>query len=151
MAPMTAAVKPSTKEIGYLLNRAARRWNTLFMERLRVAGITDIRPSFGAVLVPLFERDGLRLGQIAQEAGLSKQTVTNIADRIEALGYLARRPDPEDGRAVRVYLTPKARALEDTVAEALAEMGEVTANLARGLDLDAAALWLADLGDQEGS
>lgn len=146
---MTATVKPTTKEIGYLLNRAARRWNTLFMERLREAGVTDIRPSFGSVMVPLFEQDGLRLGQIAQQAGLSKQTVTNIADRIEALGYLTRRPDPEDGRAVRVYLTAKARALEDAVAQALTEMGAVTADAARGLDLDDAAAWLDHLGDQE--
>ncbi len=147
---MTVAVKPTTKEIGYLLNRAARRWNTLFMDRLQKAGVTDIRPAFGAVLVPLFEQDGIRLGQLAQQAGLSKQTVTNIAGRIEDLGYLVRRPDPEDGRAVRVYLTAKGRALERTVGEALAEMEAVTAGLARGLDLDAVAAWLDDLGGQGG-
>jgi DNA-binding MarR family transcriptional regulator len=143
---MTSAVKPSTHEIGYLLNRAARRWNALFMGRLQKAGVTDIRPAFGAVLVPLFEEDGLRLGQLAHRAGLSKQTVTNIAGRIEALGYLARRPDPEDGRAVRVHLTAKGRALERTVAIALAEMEDVTAGLARSLDLDAVATWLDELG-----
>lgn len=146
---MTAAIKPTTREIGYLLNRAARRWNTLFMERLRETGVTDIRPSFGAVMVPLFEQDGLRLGQIAQQAGLSKQTVTNIADRIEALGYLTRRPDPEDGRAVRVYLTPKARALEDALARALTEMGGVTAGVAHDLDLGDVAAWLDELGGRE--
>jgi DNA-binding MarR family transcriptional regulator len=143
---MTGPVKPTTQEIGYLLNRAARRWNALFIERLRAHGVGDIRPSFGAVMVPLFEQDGLRLGQLARRAGLSKQTVTNIVGRIEAIGYLARRPDPEDGRAIRVHLTPRGRALERAVGEALTEMDAVTSALSPELDRDAVAAWLHRLG-----
>lgn len=143
---MTGAVKPTTHEIGYLLNRAARRWNALFMERLRAHGVDDVRPSFGAVMVPLFEQDGLRLGQLARRAGLSKQTVTNIVGRIEAIGYLARRPDPEDGRAIRVYLTAKGRALERAVGIALTEMEALTSGLSPALDRDAVAAWLDRLG-----
>ena len=32
--------------------------------------------------------------------------------RMEAKGLVRRRPDADDGRAVRVWLTPKGRALD---------------------------------------
>jgi DNA-binding MarR family transcriptional regulator len=39
--------------------------------------------------------------------------MTNRIDRVEAMGLVRRRPDPNDRRGTLVALTPKGRALAD--------------------------------------
>jgi DNA-binding MarR family transcriptional regulator len=40
-----------------------------------------------------------------------------MLQRMEHAGLIERRPDPEDARVSRVYLTPRGRALEQPVLE----------------------------------
>ena len=133
-------------ETGYLLNAAARRWNARFVQALERRGIGDIKPSYGAVLVPLFEEDGLRPGDLAKRAGLSKQTMTSLIRPIERAGYLERRADPEDGRALRLYLTPKARKTEPAVEDILDELERETVDLAGPTGIEPIANWLVAVG-----
>jgi DNA-binding MarR family transcriptional regulator len=109
-------------DLGFLLAKATQRWNELLAERFAAAGYADIRPSYGSVLLPLFEEDGLRLGELARRARLSKQTMTELVRRLEHDGLVARRADPSDGRASLVYLTSRTRAFEPVAAEVLAEL-----------------------------
>jgi hypothetical protein len=64
------------------------------------AGFGEVRPSYGLVLVPLYERDGLRMGELARRAHTGKQTMTELVRRLERDGLVERRPDPSDARAV---------------------------------------------------
>ena len=136
-------------ETGYLLNKAARRWNTLFVTALRDHGVADIKPSFGAVMVPLFEEDGLRLGEVAARAGLSKQTVTSLVRRIEDIGYVERRPDTRDGRATRLHLTARARRLEPVIETVLERLERMTVDLTGGSEFQPVAAWLRSMSEQE--
>jgi DNA-binding MarR family transcriptional regulator len=138
-------------ETGYLLNKAARRWNAMLLALLRDAGVDDIRPSFGAVLVPLFEEDGLRLGELAVRAGLTKQTLTTLVRRIEAQGYVERRPDPQDGRATRLFLTHKARALEPILVRIIKKLDLITRDLDAQTDFDPIAAWLRAMSQKQPS
>jgi DNA-binding MarR family transcriptional regulator len=97
-------------DVGFLLALASRRWNERLEERFAEAGFEEVRASYGAVLVPLFEEDGLRLGELARRAHLSKQTMTTLARLLERDGLVTRRPDDTDGRATRVFLTKRANA-----------------------------------------
>jgi DNA-binding MarR family transcriptional regulator len=72
--------------------------------------------------VPLFEADGLRLTEVAQRARLSKQTMTTMVRLLERDGLVARRPDPTDGRAALIFLTPRGRALQPVAASVLGEL-----------------------------
>lgn len=99
-----------------------QRWNELLAERFAAAGYTDVRPSYGSALLPLFEEDGLRMGELARRARLSKQTMTVLVRRLERDGLVARRVDPSDGRASRVSLTARSRAFEPVAADVLAEL-----------------------------
>ena len=81
-----------------------------------------MRPSYGSILVPLFEEDGLRMGELARRARLSKQTMTTMVRLLEREQLVCRRRDPEDGRAFRIVLTAKARRLEPTAERILAEL-----------------------------
>ncbi len=56
------------------------------------------------------EPDGSRLTDLAQRAGLTKPTVLAAVDDLERLGYAERLPDPQDGRAKLVRLTPRGAA-----------------------------------------
>jgi DNA-binding MarR family transcriptional regulator len=143
------AIQQWRSETGYLLNKAARRWNAMLLALLRDAGVDDIRPSFGAVLVPLYEEDGLRLGELALRAGLTKQTLTTLVRRIEAQGYVERRPDPQDGRAVRLYLTRKARTLEPILVRIIKKLDRITRDLDAGSDFDPIAAWLRAMSQKQ--
>jgi DNA-binding MarR family transcriptional regulator len=99
-------------------------------------------PSFGwALLVPL-ERDGdQRCSVLALQAGVDVSVASRQIAVLERLGYVERRPDPQDGRASLLRLTEAgaaalaaARALRSEWAlTALAAWDESEARLLAGL------------------
>jgi DNA-binding MarR family transcriptional regulator len=82
------------------------------------SGFSDLRPSHGNVLEPLSYVDGLRLGELAERAGMTAQSMGELVDDLERLGYVERRPDPADRRAKRVHLTRKGRVSRRAAAAA---------------------------------
>ena len=109
-------------DLGFLLAKATQRWNELLAERFAAHGYSEVRPSYVSVLLPLYEEDGLRTGQLAIRARLSKQTMTQMVARLERDGLVKRRPDPGDGRATLIYLTERARRFEPVAAAVLADL-----------------------------
>jgi len=73
------------------------------------ADFRDLRPAHGNVLEQLELEDGLRLTDLAARAGMTAQSMGELVDDLEAKGYLARRPDPSDRRAKRIYLTERGQ------------------------------------------
>ena len=69
--------------------------------------------------MPLFEEDHLRISELARRARLSKQTMTTMVRLLERDGLVRRRPDPSDGRASLISLTPRGRGLEPIAREIL--------------------------------
>jgi DNA-binding MarR family transcriptional regulator len=113
-----------TGDLGFLLAKASQRWNGLLAERFATRGFAEVRPSYGSVLLPLFEEDGLRMGQIAERALLSKQTMTTMVRLCERDGLVYRDRDPADARAFRIYLTERAKAFKPVAAEVARELDE---------------------------
>ena len=109
-------------DLGFLLAKATQRWNELLAERFAAHGYGDVSPSYGSVLLPLYEEDGLRMGDLADRARLSKQTMTQMSARLERDGLVERRTDPSDGRATLIYLTERARGFEPVAAAVLEEL-----------------------------
>ena len=112
-------------DLGFLLAKASQRWNELLADRFRTAGYGEVRPAYGSVLLPLWEEDGLRMGELARRSRLSKQTMTTLVRLAERDGLVARRPDPADARAALVSLTPRSHdlhAVADGVLEELASL-----------------------------
>ena len=119
---MIATARVDRDDLGFLLAKATQRWNELLAERFADQGYGDVRPSYGSVLLPLYEKDGLRMGELATRARLSKQTMTRSIARLERDGLVERRIDPSDARAALVYLTTRARSFEPVAAVVLAEL-----------------------------
>jgi DNA-binding MarR family transcriptional regulator len=128
---------PLTRDnLGFLLAKASQRWNELLYERFVEAGFPEVRAAYGSLLVPLFEEDGLRQGELARRARLSKQTLTTMARALERDGLVERRVDPSDARATLLFLTDRARRLRPVVERVL---GELDARVAEALSARARA------------
>jgi DNA-binding MarR family transcriptional regulator len=134
--PRRAAARATRENLGFLLAKASQHWNELLYERFVGAGYADVRPSYGSILVPLFEEDGLRMGELAARAGLSKQTMTTMVRLLERDGLVQRRPDPSDGRASLVFLSERARVFRPVAEATLAELDRLVVRVltARGRD-----------------
>ena len=77
--------------------------------------------------------EGTRLSVLAQRAQIAKQTATALIDKLERAGYVERVPDPSNGRARLVKMTPRAEAV---LPVARAEEDRIEAE------------WRAHLGDE---
>src|SRR5439155_333423 len=80
------------------------------------------RPSYGSILLPLYEEDGLRMGELAARARLSKQTMTTMVRMLERDGLVRRRQDAQDRRAFRITLTLRARRFRPVADAVLREL-----------------------------
>jgi DNA-binding MarR family transcriptional regulator len=130
-----APPRATREDLGFLLAKASQRWNELLQEAFAREGFPEVRASYGSVLLPLFEDDGLRIGEVARRARLSKQTMTTMVRLAERDGLVERRADAADRRATRVHLTAKAHRFRPVAEETLAELEELarTALGERGL------------------
>jgi DNA-binding MarR family transcriptional regulator len=117
--------RPDTGNLGFLLAKASQRWNELLADGFAEHGFADVRPSYGSVLLPLFEEDGLRMGQIAERARLSKQTMTTMVRLCERDGLVVRQRDADDRRAFRIYLTDRATSFRPVAERVLRELDKV--------------------------
>ena len=61
--------------------------------------------------ISLAGKEGVRLSEVAEILGISRQAATQIANKIEAAGYLQRATDPDDGRAKLLLPTPRGKLL----------------------------------------
>src|SRR5438093_9001883 len=118
-------MRATTSNLGFLLAKASQRWNELLVERFAAGGFPEVRPSYGSVLLPLFEQDGLRMGHLAELSRLSKQSITKLVGLCERDQLVTRERDEADGRAYRVPLTGRARAFHPVVESALRELDEI--------------------------
>jgi DNA-binding MarR family transcriptional regulator len=108
--------------LGWLLAKATQRWNERLEEGFRAAGFPEVRPSFGSVLVPLYEEDDLRMGELGRRSGLSKQAMTTLVRSVEEAGLVSRVRDAADGRAYRVSLTDRGQALRPVAEDVLRDL-----------------------------
>lgn len=128
--------------LGFLLAKATQKWNDLLYSRFLEAGFPEVRASYGAILVPLFEEDGLRLGELAKRAHLSKQTMTTMIRLLEKENLVVQKPDPEDARAKRIYLTKKSQKFRSVAEAALLELEEIAFAVSGEPATESTRLWL---------
>jgi DNA-binding MarR family transcriptional regulator len=129
---MQATVKPTPSparatraNLGFLLAKASQRWNELLYAHFSEHGYGEVRPAYGSLLLPLFEEDGLRMGELARRARLAKQTMTTMVRLLERDGLVRREPDPDDGRASRIYLTKRSRSFQPVAERVLRELEQL--------------------------
>lgn len=100
----------------YLLAAASEGASAEFHEKARQAGL---RPPEWRVLACLWDEDGAMITRLAKFALMEQSRLTRIIAKMDEKGLVTRAADHEDGRRVRVWLTPDGRRLaSDLVASA---------------------------------
>ncbi|MEI8286627.1 MAG: MarR family transcriptional regulator, partial [Actinomycetes bacterium] len=79
------------------------------------------------VLLVLWEKGPVRLGEIAEDLELATHAVSPIIDRLEEANLAQRVKDPADARAVLVELTKSGHQLEASAAAVQEEVRRKTA------------------------
>jgi DNA-binding MarR family transcriptional regulator len=84
------------------------------------AGFSDFRITHMNVFAWLPD-SGARIGDLARQAQLSKQTMTELVAYLEKHGYVRRTRDPRDGRAWIITFTKRGAALDQVARRTLLE------------------------------
>ncbi|MEX2195909.1 MAG: MarR family transcriptional regulator [Thermoleophilaceae bacterium] len=67
-------------------------------------------PRYEALMLLSFSQRGeLPLGKVGERLQVHRTSVTNTVDRLEASGYVRRKPHPEDRRTTLAEVTPAGR------------------------------------------
>ncbi|MGL4234435.1 MarR family winged helix-turn-helix transcriptional regulator [Tabrizicola sp.] len=95
--------------IGWTLWRATAVWRKDFVAGMVAAGHTWFAQARGNLMVHIGP-NGLRQGDLAERASLTKQAVQQFVDELVADGIVVRTPDETDARARWIRLTPSGEA-----------------------------------------
>jgi DNA-binding MarR family transcriptional regulator len=106
---------------GLLMFVAYRAMEKRVLDAVVAAGYDDITLAQARV----FQRigpDGTRLGELAEQAQVTKQTAGFLVDQLERARYVERTPDPADARARLVRVAERGRAAGAVAAAVVAEV-----------------------------
>lgn len=106
-------------EIGPLLIQICRA-----QRNLAAAALDVIHMHVGQenLVYRLAAEEGVSQAQLAGVLCLDASTVTKMLLRLERDGVVERRPDADDARVSRVYLTPHGKALVEPVLDVWRQM-----------------------------
>ncbi len=99
-------------------------WDAL-RRRIQEQLARDGHPEIGLRHMWVFQYpgpDGVRPSVLAERARVSRQAMNKLINELEIAGYLQRGPDPVDGRARLVYLTPRGRQAVQHIRAVIAEI-----------------------------
>jgi DNA-binding MarR family transcriptional regulator len=100
--------------------RPALAMRVRIQRAIEEAGFDDFRLAHMNVFAWMPE-SGARIGELARQAQLSKQTMTELVSHLERHGYVYRTRDPDDGRAWIIRFTERGAALDLVARRALQE------------------------------
>jgi MarR family transcriptional regulator for hemolysin len=100
------------REFPIVVNDVARMLRIYVDSKAAEFGITQAQ---SAVLVRLDQFEGLKQSKLAELLGLRPISLTRLLNRLCDKGLIERRPDPSDRRAKRLFLTPAARPLLESL------------------------------------
>jgi len=120
-----AEMTPTASEVVMTLIATSHRLQRVFNTRLsRQKGAVKLSGPRLRLLLAVEEEGRLRMGDVAEDLGITSRTVTTLVDALEKEGLLARLPDPTDRRATLLELTDTARTQFEQVRRLQMELGE---------------------------
>jgi DNA-binding MarR family transcriptional regulator len=84
-------------------------WHAIARMYNQQASKQDITTSIGCVLLNISSREGTPATKIAPLMGLEARSLTRVLKNMETKGLIYRKPDEQDKRSVRIYLTPEGK------------------------------------------
>jgi MarR family transcriptional regulator, organic hydroperoxide resistance regulator len=122
--------KPEYESINFLLNMICRAQRGKMSEALTEIGLYAGQEMF---LWHLWRQDGLTQSQMVELMCVQPPTVSKMLDRLERTGLVERRPDSEDSRISRVYLTEQGHRSQRAVRDIWTDLEQ---RIATGLNVE---------------
>jgi MarR family transcriptional regulator for hemolysin len=127
------------REFAFTVSDVGRMLRTYADHKAGQLGITRAQ---WVVLARLDRFEGLKQSELAEMLDLQPISLTRLLDRLCGSGLIERRPDPNDRRAKRLFLTPAARPM----LERLGDLGETMMETAlAGVGRETVELMVAQL------
>jgi DNA-binding MarR family transcriptional regulator len=102
------------RQVCFALAAASRSVIGLYRPVLAPLGLTH--PQY-LVMLALWERSPRALGDIAEALYLEPATLSPLIKRLEQAGYVSRKRNPDDERALAIELTAEGEALRGRALE----------------------------------
>lgn len=102
------------RSLGFLLADVSRLMRKRFDRRARILGLTRAQ---WRVMALLRRREGINQTALAEILEIEPITLGRHIDRLQENGWVERRPDPDDRRVWRIFLTEKAQPVLEELEE----------------------------------
>ena len=124
---------PTPSEVDYLIQLydVARLMRVRADQRARLDGMTRAQ---WVILTWLERQPGLSQNDLASLVEVEPITVARLIDRLEARGFVERRPDPKDRRVRRLHLKDAAQPILEKIHT---YKRELNAAMTEGIDPEA--------------
>jgi DNA-binding MarR family transcriptional regulator len=114
--------KPAETDILLLVYELGRLIRLRSDQRARHRGMTRAQ---WVILSRLERQPGMTQNELAAIVEVEPITIARLVDRLEARGFVERRPDPNDRRLRRLHLLPAAAPVLDEIRVYKAEMHDL--------------------------
>lgn len=108
-----------------------RAFNRFYMPSMNLLGDHYLGSEYSVtqarIFFEIYENEGCTAAHIAQTMNIDKSYLSRIIRSHEKNGYLRREKSPDDGRALRLYLTDEGkRRAEEFIQKSNDEIGSIT-------------------------
>jgi len=100
--------------IVFLLAKAYQKAHSAFKQKLAPFGVTPVQQ---LILAALSEEDYLSPAEISEGIAMDNATLSGVLDRMSEAGLIKKEENPGDRRSIRVSLTPKAKRMQEDLAD----------------------------------
>ncbi len=100
--------------LSHLLAQICRLHHTRAQALFQSIGLHRGQPF---LLNVLWNEEGLAHSELAARMHVTPATITKMLQRMEDAGFVTRKPDPDDQRVSRVYLTEHGQVVRQRVAD----------------------------------
>ena len=110
---------------GFLITRIKQVGGRAFERILSQKKIDVFNGAQGRILYVLWQDNGVPISELSKQTGLATTTLTSMLDRMETAGLIYRDRGDKDRRKIRIYLTEKAKGLEEDYNSVSEEMSRI--------------------------
>ena len=110
---------------GFQVSKIKQLGDRIFEKILAERGVEAFNGAQGRILYVLFQEDGVPIKTVSEKCGLAITSLTTMLERMEKSGLILRRQDAADKRKTLLFLTDKARDLENDYVAVSEVMGDI--------------------------
>ncbi len=133
--------RPERGVIGPRVNMASKLLRNRFN---KVAGEEGLFSGQHHIIITLRHEEGITLSRLAEILGITPATASVSVKRMEKAGFIEKKPDENDARTIRLYLTEKGEAATENIKKKMAfQESDITSELC-----DEEKLLLSDMLDK---